>query len=167
MGHDDIVRLLEIKNAVDKMQVSIATFEKRIKSIEKAKLPTAYQLLDVLNEAVKVYKSQVYVSSPCQRQEATSTFKTSCQKVKNTIDETGVLMEPRFGDTVNNVLIAIINALSEVLNFLGKLYTWDSSYTYFNRINYSSPEIRDVFQQLSLMSQADEELARAPGYASS
>ena len=59
------------------------------------------------------------------------------------------LKEPKIWDAVNNVFTGIINALNHLISCLNKLGHWDSSYTLFERRDYTSPELRTALTHAS------------------
>jgi hypothetical protein len=129
----------------------ITAFERNISTIEKTKIPTAHELLRVLNEAFKQFEKKFGTGTMMQDQNLIIDFKRPCMEALKKINKEGLTQESRFGDRVNNVLTGIINALNHVLSTLGKLWNWDKSYTFFSLKDYTSPEMRAAFKNINLV----------------
>ena len=164
-------RYYAIKDSNTEIQASIATFTRDISSIEKTLekktvatldttlsveelIPTAHKLLSALEEAFKIYKDQIGEGTPEKDRALAKEFKESCQSAINNFTAKGLDQVPLLGDAVNNVLNAIINALNHLISSLGKLWNRDSSYTFFQRKDYTSPELRDAFKKVSSIGEA-------------
>ena len=152
-------RKVEIYNAITlaitSIQNSISTFKDAINSIEETQIPTAHNLLSVLEKAFIQYKKEAGEGSSFQEQnyaKATTDFKISCQIAIKNINDKGLDQVPRFGDAVNNFLNSIVNVLNHLISSLHKLCKWDSSYTLFERKDYTSPELRETLKAVSKIS---------------
>ena len=156
----DEARKAAIDLSKHQIQLNIDTFEKfisiSISNIEATQIPTAYKLLSAMKEAFLLYKEKIGTGSASQDRALALAFKTSCEEANKNINDKGLALEPRVGDATNNFLNSIVNALNHLISSLHKLCKWDSSYTLFERRDYTSPELRFAFRGVSSIGKIPE-----------
>jgi ribosomal protein S18 acetylase RimI-like enzyme len=140
-----------IKLSIEEIQTSINIFESIIVSI-KEPIPTAHKLLKTLQTVFDIYKLEMSKGTTSKKDVALA-FQKSCQEALISIKKEGLTQKSVCGDIINNVLTGIINALNHVISSFGKLWKGDSSYTFFECKNYTSPKLREALKVVSTITE--------------